>query len=632
MPEVEFLALSIQGFKSFKADSVLKFPRSEGFYFLSGVNRLNPELGPNGVGKSSVWDALTWLLYEKTARNLKAGNIANWEQQDLCSVFAAARIDGVHYEITRTWNPNTLFASKNGQDPKKLTNAELIDLIGIDYEGWLNCVVLGQFNKLFFDLSPGDKLSQFTRALKLDVWLDAADAAKKKATAFDEAIVAAKQKVASAKGSVKVLKQELASAERESKLRDWKKERSSLETRKKETKAKTREIESKIAKQRSLLNKWEGRTRVLEKKLIKASKVNTKLIEEKSNIAGQMYACEKDLAGFVVRIKKLEKLKGNCPVCGQVVTKDSQKTTIARIRTESEWVAMEQDKLRQKLELQKSLLAKNEKRSEILDKKLNNVQADQRKAESSLQSYYRDLSDCKSALVALDQSMRGVKEKQKSDALRIEKLSRKLKKYRGIIKESRELAGHSKVALIEARFWQDAFKDVRLWVVDSALLELEVEVNNALAQLGLSEWKVRFEVEKENKSGGITRGFVVHVMSPQTESFVPWESWSGGEAQRLRIAGQLGLASLIRNRTGFASNLEVWDEPTTHLTSEGINDLLQFFEMRATMLKRQIWLVDHHSLSFGGFTDQYLVVKSASGSRITKQEVRDPSVKRVNKD
>jgi DNA repair exonuclease SbcCD ATPase subunit len=168
------------------------------------------------------------------------------------------------------------------------------------------------------------------------------------------------------------------------------------------------------------------------------------------------------------------------------------------------------------------------------------------------------------------------------------------------------------------RYWVKGFKDLRLWLIEDALAELEIETANALQQLGLFGWTVTFEVERETQAGTVSRGFNVLVRSPSTDKPVRWESWSGGETQRLRIAGALALAQVVKARRAAVPGFEIWDEPTTHLSDTGIADLLTFFRGRALEQRRLVWLIDHRSHKAGSFDGEYRVVRTSNGSRIKK--------------
>jgi DNA repair exonuclease SbcCD ATPase subunit len=97
---------------------------------------------------------------------------------------------------------------------------------------------------------------------------------------------------------------------------------------------------------------------------------------------------------------------------------------------------------------------------------------------------------------------------------------------------------------------------------------------------------------------------------------VPWAAWSGGEGQRLRLAASAGLSSLILNRRNVNPEFEFYDEPSKHLSEEGLMDLANYLSNRAQTLGKQIWLVDHNIPNFSGISGSIKIVKDDKGSRI----------------
>jgi DNA repair exonuclease SbcCD ATPase subunit len=106
------------------------------------------------------------------------------------------------------------------------------------------------------------------------------------------------------------------------------------------------------------------------------------------------------------------------------------------------------------------------------------------------------------------------------------------------------------------------------------------------------------------------------VQSPSNKQQVPFEVWSGGESQRLRLAAQMGLSNLIRSTSGTTLNLEVWDEPSQFISAGGVEDLLDSLRNRATQEKRQVWVVDHRTLGYSDFDNIITVCKNLDGSYI----------------
>jgi ABC-type branched-subunit amino acid transport system ATPase component len=77
----------------------------------------------------------------------------------------------------------------------------------------------------------------------------------------------------------------------------------------------------------------------------------------------------------------------------------------------------------------------------------------------------------------------------------------------------------------------------------------------------------------------------------------------------------MGLANLSRSRTETPFALEVWDEPTKGMAQQGVQDLLEALKTRAEQERRPIWIVDHNTLGFNGFSGQVCVVKKDGRSR-----------------
>jgi DNA repair exonuclease SbcCD ATPase subunit len=164
-------------------------------------------------------------------------------------------------------------------------------------------------------------------------------------------------------------------------------------------------------------------------------------------------------------------------------------------------------------------------------------------------------------------------------------------------------------------YWVGGFKRVRLFIVEETLRQLELEINNSLTALGLVNWHIELDVERENKSGGITKGFTVLVHAPGAPGPVKWEAFGGGATQRLRLAGDLGLANLIMERAGLRSTMEFFDEPSRHLSQEGMFDLAETLNQRALDQGKRSFLIEHNLLDYS-YRGTITIVKDATGSHI----------------
>ena len=73
------------------------------------------------------------------------------------------------------------------------------------------------------------------------------------------------------------------------------------------------------------------------------------------------------------------------------------------------------------------------------------------------------------------------------------------------------------------------------------------------------------------------------------------------------------LSNLIQTSKGVKSSILVFDEPTQHIGTKGITDLLDFLYETARAEKKQIWLIDHRTLDYGGFASKVKIARDADG-------------------
>ena len=111
----------------------------------------------------------------------------------------------------------------------------------------------------------------------------------------------------------------------------------------------------------------------------------------------------------------------------------------------------------------------------------------------------------------------------------------------------------------------------------------------------------------------MTKGFTMFVTNASRPEPVRFEAWSGGEAQRLQLAGDLGLANLIMLQAGLRSTIEFFDEPSKHLSRAGLLDLAETLHQRAITEQKRILLIDHQTIDFGEFADIIKIVKTKQG-------------------
>ena len=139
--------------------------------FQPGLNTIK---APNGSGKSTMLDALTFVLFGKPYRDIKLDELVNETNQKGLEVTIDFRIGNDRYSITRGLKPTILTISKNGKpmdllSSKKLTQEEIDKLLGINLRLFKNIVAVAcTNNKPFLSLPIGDKRALMENIFNID--------------------------------------------------------------------------------------------------------------------------------------------------------------------------------------------------------------------------------------------------------------------------------------------------------------------------------------------------------------------------------------------------------------------------------------------------------------------------------
>lgn len=613
------IKLEMSGFRSVRKVTTLKFPKGHLFVQLSGRNVVDPHVGPNGVGKTTVLDALCWVLFGKTVRGIKGPKVRNWHNGDATFVHFWFRKRGKTYRIGRHAKPNRLTLQIGGKT-RTIDQKKVHELLGFHYEAFCQTIVLGQFSQFFFDLQPAAKLQVFSDALDLGVWEKARNLAGDKLKEVADLQAKATAAAERAAGRIEELSQ-FDPVKAQAHLASVEAEVEALQKKVDEQAAGIRARKAKLTEVSRGLRLFDGRREDHEQRLVKLDKRLRKLEREEVRLRANVRSKMDRTADLKRRRAKVKAMRGGeCPTCLTPLTAEH----VGHARTV---IGVELGGLKFGLKAERKSLAAVVKerdsakgRLATVNRKLDQVEGRKAKLKDRQARLAGDVRDAEKDRDATIEKMQGMQWDTVELGHEIKRQAeRKAKAEAERDRQLKELDA-LKVRQRRCEEWQEEFKSVRLWVVDTALDELKALTNAYIVDLGLKGWRVEFAVDREGtKKGSVIRGFSVHIYSPEspTES-MPWEAYSGGEIQRLRIAGACAISSLLRARLNIDLPLELWDEPTAYLSGEGIDDLVQFFRERARQEMRQVWLIDHRSLNQGAFDRRFVAVKTKKGTVIRK--------------
>lgn len=603
-------SIDIEGFKSYTKKQTLDFTKYDKLIFVTGENKIEPELSANGVGKSSLFEAVSWVLFGKTSTNLKAGDVKNWDTNRPCEVTLSFEKNGTTYTLCRTWNPNTLLL--NGE---VVSQTDLEILIGLNFESFSYSVFISQFGEKFVDFTPSEKMKVFSQIMgkSLTMWDKFSEVSKAKKEDLNDELVKLQLNCSKKSGEISALEglnyDTLISEFEEEREIELEKLNSEIEKLLKTT--------TPIHTAKELLEDINITISNLKEKLVSEqdnlSLINDKINTHKSTITNFEFV----LKNNTKTIKQLSTLDSICPICLQKTNKELLDEAISNLNKENTQLKQEVSTTQTHLDLLnigykscKAIIVDlekqiNTKQSELVNisKKITELEVLEKNTNTNIARLKQNILDL------IDAPNPYIKQKQENsrniDILRQELLQ--LENTLLSIKDDFEIY----------KYWVTGFKEIKLLLTAEALLEFEIEVNNNLQKLGLRDWKVKLDIDSETKSGTVKKGFTVLVQSPLNKSLVPFECWSGGEAQRLRLAISLGLVDFVRNRSIEPCNILIMDEPTQFLSDTGIDDLLIALRDKAMSDGISIFLIDHRNLKTSGvFENMINLIKDENGTII----------------
>jgi DNA repair exonuclease SbcCD ATPase subunit len=156
MKYITFHRLKIKNFLSVGEDEVV-VDFKKGVHIITGINR-DKEDRRNGVGKSTIADALYFAVFGSTIREIKKEFITNNITNGICQVELSFNVNSPRgndeYVIIRSLNPSKLNVYKNGTDKTRDSIANTTEYIGLvlssSPEVFQNCVIMTTNNTLPF--------------------------------------------------------------------------------------------------------------------------------------------------------------------------------------------------------------------------------------------------------------------------------------------------------------------------------------------------------------------------------------------------------------------------------------------------------------------------------------------------
>lgn len=607
-----FENIVVKNFRTFIGSHKFAFAEyGPGLSFMKGRNKLEPSLGANDAGKTTLWNALHYCLFGTGIDGLRAPDLLPWGAPDAqLSVRTSFSADGVEHTLERSHSPNGLTL-----DGKTCGQEQINRTLQMSPALFSNTILMGQGQPLFFDLAPREALALFGEGLNLNRWDVRSAFAKDECDRLERKLAKYEGELDATKNAREDAEANMGRAKRQAD--EWSEGNKTVI---KSLRDKLAYADEQLIKQRDLKDAadlaYDGAGTELKAIQQEINQLKNQYDIVRGNKIKEQVTLEvmgKKAHDLETELKSLG--RGNlCPTCNQKITGtslDKHKKEL-RAKIEELHVACEKG-------IPKSIL----KELETFERTLRKSREDEIKFKSKADDAFSSMNRLTGVVATWEADIRALHQRIEDNEQAKNVYHSQYIQFKkdvqildaNIADIERDIAKTRRL-IDRTRPWIKGFKEIRLLVVDRVLEELEFVTNTILLDLGLENWKTQYAIDRETKSGSLQRGLNVSILSPRNKKPVKWKCWGGGVGQRLRIAGALAFAEVLLNHANVMCNLEILDEPTRHMTRNGARDLCNYLASRAIKQKKTIWLIDHLSIDSDKFDDVVTVVKDNNGSHI----------------
>nr|WNM56308.1 exonuclease [Staphylococcus phage S-CoN_Ph38] len=147
---VRFKKVEMNNFMAIK-NATLEL-ENQGLTLIEGVNKSNDSFDSNGSAKSTLVSSITYALYGKTEKGLKADDVVNRYEKKNTYVKLTFTLGNDSYRIERyrkdKKHKNKVLLFLNDQEitgsSNDVTDSKIHDLFKIDFNTYVNAIVFGQ--------------------------------------------------------------------------------------------------------------------------------------------------------------------------------------------------------------------------------------------------------------------------------------------------------------------------------------------------------------------------------------------------------------------------------------------------------------------------------------------------------
>ena len=638
---MDFLKLKITNFLAIGDAPELSL-KDKGLVLIQGQNEDDTSANSNGVGKSSIVDALCWVLYGETARGVSGDSVVNKVAKKNCVVTITVQDGASLYVITRyrkhkefknqTIVKTTSDTSTTWADISKGTEKETQELInqimGCSLDVFMAAIYAGQ------EVTP-DLPKMTDKQLKM--LIEEAAGVERLEAAYE----IARKKMRSAEDLFAVATTRLETfVKRDAEnQRDLEAAQLNAEVFDTGRPARAKEFEdgAVAAKKElvSVLTKMKGiDLPALEKRsgeLAAALAGHSKLLKERDTLAVSLASAQREMDGATVRLEATLKsvkatkdrhdnaeveIKKPCTECGKPGDEHDLEEFRAHMKKRlSELATDAKEKKDQRMTYVEKVnsCAKALEAFEATIPDTSEISAEQTGIATTIREY--------NTLKASAQSWKSSFDKQSEKAniaktetnphqATIDALTERIRKTASEIEECKKAVAlaENDVAMREAVVGVFSPAGVRAHILDTVTPFLNDRTSDYLSALSDGNISAVWTTLSTTSKGDLKEKFNIDVSNDKgAESFM---GLSGGEKRKVRLATMLALQDLVSSRATKPINIWIGDEIDDALDRSGLERLMGILERKARE-RGTVIVVSHSDLR--DWIDQIVTVTKREG-------------------
>lgn len=613
---------------------------NQGLILIEGVNKTNDSFDSNGSSKSTLVSSITYALYGKTEKGLKADDVVNKYEKKNTSVILSFNIGEDNYRVER-YRKHKEFKNKvklfcNDKEitgsTNDVTDKQIQDLFGIDFNTYVNAIIYGQGDiPMFSQATDKGKKEILESITKVEVYKKAQDVAKEKVKEVEEQQNKEQQEIEKL-GYQKELKQEQFDKEvsKYNQVMEQKKqEEETFKQRQEEYNNKVKELDEQINTLKQNIPEIENTEFIFSDNYNKAKEgieliknnINDKLMPVWNQEELSERVVDQEIKSIQSKINQLD-TNDHCPVCGSPIDNSHKVKEKENMETQ---ISQEQEKLKQHKENKQKIEDKKrelETKINQLEQMMKEEDLQKQNHDREIQKQYQQQQEVYNNISQLENSKSGLQKPTLNDYSYIEKPDEKLyKKEQNDIDKAID-KHKDKVVQLETKKNKysnavDAFgnKGIRSVVLDFITPFLNERANEYLQTLSGSDIEIEFQTQVKNSKGELKDKFDVIVKN--SNGGESYKANSAGEQKRIDLSISFAIQDLIMSKDDISTNIALYDECFDGLDTIGCENVVKLLKDRLKTVST-IFVITHSESLKPLFENVITMVKEDGVSRLEK--------------